>query len=177
MKLLLKTILLVPVALSLFAGPSQARNPKKVRFLIQNVAIPVIRAATAPPPAPAPLPLPAPAPVPPPQNVVPPAPPPALPVGPSPQPLAPAPATVITRPPTIFEFARSVRPLPGKYDVVLCHPYTGRPVRACFTLPPGCVKVVVRKKLFNYEIDFDYGNCEIELNFGRRGGFRVDYND
>lgn len=92
---------------------------------------------------------------------------------PAPRPVPPPPPS---RPPTIFEFARTVKPLPGKYDVVLCHPYTGRPVRVCFQLPPGCVKVVVRKKLLCYEIDFDYGNFEIELNFGRRGRVRVDRN-
>ncbi len=79
------------------------------------------------------------------------------------------------RPPTIHEFARTFRPLPGKYDVVLCHPYTGQPVRVCFTLPPGCVKVVVRKKLFCYEIDFEYRDCEIEINFKRRGRVKVHY--
>lgn len=93
------------------------------------------------------------------------------------QPPTVPPPTIVQRPLTIYEFARAFKPLPGKYDVLLCHPYTGKPVRACFTLPPGCIQVHVRKKLFCYEIDFDYGRFEIELNFGKRGRFRVDYND
>ena len=109
-------------------------------------------------------------------------PPPTLvPIGPPPQPVIPKPVTPrprpVARPLTIHEFARTVKPLPGRYEVLLCHPYTGKPVRVCFDLPQGCPKVIVRKKLFCYEIDFDYGKFEIELNFSRRGRVRVDYND
>jgi hypothetical protein len=82
----------------------------------------------------------------------------------------------VERPLTIFEFAKVVKPLPGKHEVLLCHPYTGQPIRVCFTLPPGCPKVILRKKLLCYEIDFDYGRFEVELNFGCRGRFRVDLN-
>jgi hypothetical protein len=99
--------------------------------------------------------------------------PPPVPVLPVPAPAGPA--VVVERPLTIYEFARVVKPIPGRHEVLLCHPYTGQPVRVCFTLPAGCPKVTVRKKLLRYQIEFDYGCREVELNFGCRGRTRVHY--
>src|SRR5262245_768352 len=92
--------------------------------------------------------------------------------------LADAPAVVLpaptpVRPPTHAEFARHFQPLPGRYEVVLLHPYTHCPVQVCFTLPPGCPKKV---RVERRELEFDYGRREVEIRFYRDGGVRVMYN-
>src|SRR5262245_27841466 len=92
------------------------------------------------------------------------------------QPDAPAvvlPAPTPVRPPTHAEFARSFQPLPGRYEVVLLHPFTHCPVQVCFTLPPGCPKKV---RVERRELEFDYGRREVEIRFYRDGGVRVMYN-
>ena len=83
------------------------------------------------------------------------------------------PAPTRVRPPTHAEFARHFQPLPGRYEVVLLHPDTHRPVQVCFTLPPGCPKKV---RVERRELEFDYGRYEVEIRFDRRGGVRVTYN-
>ncbi len=95
---------------------------------------------------------------------------------PLPQPKIVQPAPVKITPVTIFDFVRSFKPQPGNYEVCFVHPYTGRPVTLRWSLPPGCTRVVLRRKLFCYEIDFEYGSREIELNFSHRGRVRVDFN-
>lgn len=85
--------------------------------------------------------------------------------------LLPAPTPV--RPPTNAEFARHFQPLPGRYEVVLLHPFTHCPVQVCFTLPPGCPK---RVRVERRELEFDYGRREVEIRFYRNGGTRVMYN-
>lgn len=100
-----------------------------------------------------------------------PPPPPAAPV------LAPAstlPPPALVRPPTHAEFARQFQPAPGRYEVVLLHPFTHCPVQVCFTLPPGCPKKV---RVERRELEFDYGRCEVEIRFYRNGTARVEYND
>jgi hypothetical protein len=83
---------------------------------------------------------------------------------------APAPVVVATRAPTLDEFAKSFKPQPGKYEVVIQHPVTCDPVKVCFTLPEGCPKKVhVRPR----EIDFDYGRTDVSIRFIRDGRVRV----
>ncbi len=89
-----------------------------------------------------------------------PPPPPVVPV----VPVAPAPMT-------LAEFARCFRPTPGPHEVWLVHPITCRPVKVCFTLPPGCPRVKVHKK----EIEFDYGRREVEIRFRHNGTASVRY--
>jgi hypothetical protein len=84
------------------------------------------------------------------------------------------PPTFPVRPPTHAEFASSFRPLPGSYEVVLLHPFTGAPVKACFNLPPGQPKKV---RVERDELEFDYGRYEVEIRFNRDGRVSVEYND
>jgi hypothetical protein len=98
------------------------------------------------------------------------APPPLLEAVPPVAPLA-GPALPI-RPPTPEEFASAFRPLPGRHQVVLLHPYTDLPVTVCFDLPPGHPRRVVARKRF---IEFDYGRDEVEVVFFRDGSYKVRY--
>ena len=83
---------------------------------------------------------------------------------------APPPVVVATRAPTLDEFAKTFKPQPGKYEVVIQHPVTCDPVKVCFTLPEGCPKKVhVRPR----EIDFDYGRTDVSIRFIRNGSVRV----
>jgi hypothetical protein len=83
---------------------------------------------------------------------------------------APAAVVVATRAPTLDEFAKTFKPQPGKYEVVIQHPVTCDPVKVCFTLPEGCPKKVhVRPR----EIDFDYGRTDVSIRFIRDGRVRV----
>lgn len=84
---------------------------------------------------------------------------------------APAPAA---RAMTHAEFARTFTPVQGTYDVVLLHPDTCCPVRVCFTLPCGCPKKV---RVERHELEFDYGDYEVEIRFRRDGRVKVEYND
>jgi hypothetical protein len=83
---------------------------------------------------------------------------------PTPMPaLAPAPV----RPVTIGEFAATFRPAPGNYEVVFVHPVTCCPVKVCFTLPCGCPKVKISKRM----IVFDYGRHHVvRIRFKLLGG-------
>jgi hypothetical protein len=72
------------------------------------------------------------------------------------------------------EFAAAFRPLPGNYEVMLLHPYTRRPVKVCFTLPPGRIKEVDADPS---EIRFDYGDWELEVHFKRDGRVTLDIDD
>jgi hypothetical protein len=113
--------------------------------------------AQSPPVPPPPVPVPTP-PGPPPGSVVP------LPPGPPPVVLTPAP------PMTHQEFARIFKPLPGKYEVVLIHPGSHRPVPVCFTLPEGCPRVKVHRR----ELVFDYGRRhQVAIRFAVHGRVRV----
>jgi hypothetical protein len=81
---------------------------------------------------------------------------------------------VPVRYPTHAEFAKSFQPLPGNYEVVLLHPYTCQPVKLCFTLPNCRLKKV---RVERGELEYDYGDVEVELRFKRDGRARVEYND
>lgn len=72
------------------------------------------------------------------------------------------------------DFARSFKPAAGTYEVDFVHPYTCCPVRVCFTLPHGCPK---RVSCDRNELKFDYGRCEVEIEFKRDGRVKVDYDD
>ncbi|GIW79327.1 MAG: hypothetical protein KatS3mg105_1134 [Gemmatales bacterium] len=99
--------------------------------------------AQNPPPLPAPHPLP-------PGGTV-----------PAPAPIVVAGPTIIDQPISHYEFARVVKPLPGKYDVCFLHPTKCCPVRVCFTLPPGCPCVRTEKR----RLIFDYGHCCVTIRF------------
>jgi hypothetical protein len=77
---------------------------------------------------------------------------------------------VVSRAPTLDEFAKSFQPAPGKYEVVIQHPVTCEPVKVCFTLPEGCPKKV---RVHPREIDFDYGKTDVSIRFIRDGRVRV----
>ncbi len=83
---------------------------------------------------------------------------------------APPQAVVATRAPTLDEFAKSFKPQPGKYEVVIQHPVTCEPVKVCFTLPEGCPRKV---HVYPREIDFDYGRTDVSIRFIRDGRVRV----
>ena len=72
------------------------------------------------------------------------------------------------------EFAAMFRPAPGNYEVMMVHPYTHRPVKVCFTLPPGRIKEVDADR---NELRFDYGNWELEVHFKRDGRVALDIDD
>ena len=72
------------------------------------------------------------------------------------------------------EFARTFRPQAGNYEVVLLHPYTGRPCRVCFSLPHGYPKEM---RIERNEIEYDYGDVEVEIQFKRDGRVKVEYDD
>ncbi len=76
------------------------------------------------------------------------------------------------RPLTVKEFVCSFQPTRGTHSVVLLHPFTKCPVNVCFTLPPGCGKVKV-KKCLRERIVFDFGRKEVEIVFLRKGGVLV----
>lgn len=109
-----------------------------------------------------------------PPNVVVPQPPPPSPVPPGG--VAPPPALLLqeTLPfpiPTHRQFAESLRPLPGKYRVVMLHPCTCRPVEVCFELPDRCVKSV---KASRDSFEVRYGLCSyVKICFGKGGDVKV----
>jgi hypothetical protein len=72
------------------------------------------------------------------------------------------------------EFAATFRPFPGNYEVLLIHPYTHRPVKVCFSLPPGRIKEVDAD---HNELRFDYGSWELEVHFKRDGRVALDIDD
>ncbi len=95
----------------------------------------------------------------------------------APRPALPPPSPVMpavpaTRALTVPEFARSFQAVPGqaRYEVVLVHPCTGRPVKVCFSLP-GCTR---RVKCGKCSVVFRYGLCKtVVLSFERDGQVRV----
>ncbi len=146
----------------LLAGSVSAQPP----VVIQPAQPPPVVVPGGQPPVvipPQPAPMPAPVPpgaVLPPGSIVP------VPANPSAAPVVLTPAPPMTH----REFARVFKPLPGKYEVVLIHPGSHRPVPVCFTLPDGCPAVRVRHR----ELVFDYGrHHEVVIRFALGGRVRV----
>src|SRR5262249_2871744 len=85
----------------------------------------------------------------------------------------PPPTPVPMRGMTLAEFAATIKPAPGNYEVILLHPRTCCPVKVCFTLPCGCPKkIAVHKR----EVVFDYGREKVVIRFPILGdGVRVSY--
>jgi hypothetical protein len=81
----------------------------------------------------------------------------------------PPPQPAVVRALTPDQFASSFRPKAGTYEVMLEHPFTGRPVNVRFTLPPGNPRVIVRR-LF---VEFDYGRFSVIIRFFRDGTVAV----
>jgi hypothetical protein len=74
---------------------------------------------------------------------------------------------------TVKEFAASFKALPsgGKYEVMLQHTFTGKPVKVSFTLPPGMPKKVTAGKL---RLEFRYGRGRpVVVRFYRNGNVQV----
>jgi hypothetical protein len=74
---------------------------------------------------------------------------------------------------TLKEFAASFKPSPsgGKYEVVLKHPTTGKPVTVSFTLPPGTPKKVTAGRL---KLEFHYARGRpVVVRFFRNGNVVV----
>jgi hypothetical protein len=82
---------------------------------------------------------------------------------------APRPAKVETQVMTLDEFATSFKPSPegGKYDVVLKHPTTGKPITVSFNLPAGTPKKISAGRL-RLEIRYDKGR-PVVVRFLRNG--------
>ena len=77
-----------------------------------------------------------------------------------------------TPPMTHKKFATIFKPCAGQFEVDLIHPgICHKTVHVCFHLPPGrpCVRVGYR------HIEFDYGNCSVEIVFAIFGKVRVEY--
>jgi hypothetical protein len=119
----------------------------------------------------------------PPSTVVLPGDPPPVPTESVPDRLVPPVQTTLTRaaaPPvkapavmTIQEFASSFKPSEsgGKYEVVLKHPTTGKPVTVSFNLPPGTPKKVTAGRL-RLEIHYAKGR-PVVVRFFRNGNVQV----
>ena len=89
-----------------------------------------------------------------------------------PPPVTPQPAP---RALTLAEFSRFFTPIPGKHDVWIVHPSTGRPVQVCFTLPGGLMRdYEVDKRSIRFE--FECGT-EVDIDFRNNGTVRVEYDD
>jgi hypothetical protein len=84
-------------------------------------------------------------------------------------PPAKAPATAMT----LQEFASSFKPSEagGKYEVVLKHPTTGKPVTVSFNLPPGTPKKITAGRL-RLEIRYPKGR-PVVVRFFRNGNVQV----
>jgi hypothetical protein len=74
---------------------------------------------------------------------------------------------------TLKEFASSFKPSPegGKYDVMLKHPTTGKPVTVSFTLPPGTPKKITAGRL-RLELRYAKGR-PVVVRFFRNGSVVV----
>jgi len=85
---------------------------------------------------------------------------------------APVPAS---RPLTVREFACSFQPTCGTHTVVLVHPFSGRPVEVCFTLPAGCANVKVKRGL-RERLEIGNGRKKgVEIVFLRNGAVKVNH--
>lgn len=126
-------------------GPNQV----KVQAPFVRIQVPVVPQPTGTPP----------------MFVVPPPPPPPAPI------ILPVPPAG-TLPLTTAEFAASFKPLPGTYEVVLLHPFTGQPVKVVFTLPrtEGYYKTHARPRF----IEFDSPDHAVEIRFHRNGRVNVE---
>ncbi len=89
---------------------------------------------------------------------------------PPPVPLPIAVETAPSRAPTLAEFAAKFQPKPGRYELAIEHPFTGRPVQVSFTLPDGTPR---RVKVYRRGVDFDYGRQQVSIRFLRGGDVRV----
>lgn len=73
--------------------------------------------------------------------------------------------------PTHRQVADALKPLPGKYRIVMIHPCTCKPVEVCFELPDRCAKYV---KATGNEIEIRYGLCKyVKIRFYKNGDVRV----
>jgi hypothetical protein len=73
---------------------------------------------------------------------------------------------------TVKEFAASFKPQPegGQYEAVLKHPYTGKPVKVSFTLPPGTPRRIMTSKP---RLEFRYPRGRpVVVRFYRDGSVR-----
>jgi hypothetical protein len=80
------------------------------------------------------------------------------------------PAVTPARPMTPAQFANSIKPGGGTYEVVLEHPFTGAPVKVTLTLPPGTPRKVRVSRL---RLQLDYGRKVITVRFFRNGTVQV----
>jgi hypothetical protein len=96
--------------------------------------------------------------------------PPYVPGAPPPVPLPIPVEAAASRAPTLTEFAATFRPKGGRYEIVIEHPMTGKPVRVSFTLPEGTPK---RVNVHRRGLDFEYRGKEVSIRFLRGGEVRV----
>jgi hypothetical protein len=78
----------------------------------------------------------------------------------------PAPA-VLSRAPTLKEFAQTFQPKQGNYEVVLLNPATNQPTTVRFSLPAGTPR---RVEVNRRDIEFNYGPRQyVRIQFDRDG--------
>jgi hypothetical protein len=145
---------------SIAVGPGACPAVAGFQLSIPRVVDVQVRRASRvviPPPLPAPV-------VTAPQAVIP-SPLPA-PVVTAPQAPPPPPLPVVVQPLPVSEFARTFRPAPGAYEVVLLNPVNNRPVKVNFTLPDGYPRKV---KANRRELVFDYGRHWVKIRFTASG--------
>jgi len=75
---------------------------------------------------------------------------------------------------SLRDFARSFRPEPGDWAVTFVHPRTGELVDVYFTLPHDDLEDI---NLERDEIEFEYDDQEVKIEFRRDGRVRVEYDD
>ena len=93
-------------------------------------------------------------------------------VAPRPGPIVLVPPPPVVAPvPTLEEFAATFRPAPGTYEVTIRHSRTCCPVTVCFTLPPGCPKVCVRR----HQLDFEYPCQDVRIRCQICNKVKVSY--
>jgi hypothetical protein len=94
---------------------------------------------------------------------------------PPPVPLPLAAPTIVALSPapvmTVQEFAKTFPAGPGRYEVVLLHPKTCKPVAVCFELPCGCLTKVSASK---NSIKFEYRKQDdVVIRFKHNGSVSV----
>jgi len=74
--------------------------------------------------------------------------------------------------PSHTEFASTFQPLPGQYQVLILHPFTGQPVTVSFRLPPS--RGAYRIRATARYVEFDAPDHTVDIRFSRDGKVFVD---
>ncbi|MFQ3592501.1 MAG: hypothetical protein SNJ82_04835 [Gemmataceae bacterium] len=83
----------------------------------------------------------------------------------------PQPGPLVVGPPTPQEFAAGAKNLqPGRYELILLHPYTKQPVLVCFDLPVCPKRINASKDTLNFRWGLFKG---VSIFFERDGSVRI----